>query len=166
MMWSRLCVAPLRPEHQWLLGAGARTHSTHGSGIDLIRFPTALFSAGSSSSWASRSPLDSISHPSSDSSDYNREVPPVILPNLADRPQVLYRHVDGHEGKEFSASVRFSGGARGCWCGRTPRRCRGAGRGGMNKITGSQIEEGGSSSWGCWALALPGLCFPSGGSSG
>jgi bifunctional non-homologous end joining protein LigD len=29
------------------------------------------------------------------------EVAPVILPYLKDRPQVLHRHVDGHEGKEF-----------------------------------------------------------------
>src|SRR6516164_9836198 len=33
--------------------------------------------------------------------DYYREVAPVILPYLKDRPQVLHRHVDGHEGKEF-----------------------------------------------------------------
>ena len=33
--------------------------------------------------------------------DYYREIAPVILPYLKDRPQVLHRHVDGHEGKEF-----------------------------------------------------------------
>lgn len=32
---------------------------------------------------------------------YYRELAPVIVPYLADRPQVLHRHVDGHEGKEF-----------------------------------------------------------------
>jgi bifunctional non-homologous end joining protein LigD len=32
---------------------------------------------------------------------YYREIALVILPYLADRPQVLHRHVDGHSGKEF-----------------------------------------------------------------
>ena len=31
--------------------------------------------------------------------DYYREIAPVILPYLIDRPQVLHRHVDGHAGK-------------------------------------------------------------------
>ena len=33
--------------------------------------------------------------------DYYREIAPVILPYVIDRPQVLHRHVDGHAGKEF-----------------------------------------------------------------
>lgn len=33
--------------------------------------------------------------------DYYREIAPVIMPHLVDRPQVLHRHVDGHDGKEF-----------------------------------------------------------------
>ena len=37
--------------------------------------------------------------------DYYRELAPVILPYLVDRPQVLYRHVDGHAGKEFFQRV-------------------------------------------------------------
>src|SRR5579872_5828955 len=37
--------------------------------------------------------------------DYYREVAPVILPYLVDRPQVLHRHVDGHSGKEFFQRV-------------------------------------------------------------
>lgn len=36
---------------------------------------------------------------------YYREMTPVILPYLVDRPQVLHRHVDGHEGKEFFQRV-------------------------------------------------------------
>lgn len=36
---------------------------------------------------------------------YYKEVAPVILPYLADRPQVLHRHVDGHAGKEFFQRV-------------------------------------------------------------
>lgn len=36
---------------------------------------------------------------------YYREVAPVIVPHLADRPQVLHRHVDGHGGKEFFQRV-------------------------------------------------------------
>lgn len=37
--------------------------------------------------------------------DYYREIAPVMLPYLADRPQVLHRHVDGWEGKEFFQRV-------------------------------------------------------------
>jgi len=37
--------------------------------------------------------------------DYYREIAPVILPYLIDRPQVLHRHVDGHAGKEFFQRV-------------------------------------------------------------
>jgi len=37
--------------------------------------------------------------------DYYREIAPVILPYLVDRPQVLHRHVDGHAGKEFFQRV-------------------------------------------------------------
>src|SRR5262245_1374763 len=37
--------------------------------------------------------------------DYYREIAPVMLPYLVDRPQVLHRHVDGHEGKEFFQRV-------------------------------------------------------------
>jgi len=33
--------------------------------------------------------------------DYYREIAPVMVPYLKDRPQVLHRHVDGHQGKEF-----------------------------------------------------------------
>ena len=36
---------------------------------------------------------------------YYRTVAPVILPYMMDRPQVLHRHVDGHEGKEFFQRV-------------------------------------------------------------
>jgi bifunctional non-homologous end joining protein LigD len=36
---------------------------------------------------------------------YYREIALVILPYLADRPQVLHRHVDGHSGKEFFQRV-------------------------------------------------------------
>lgn len=37
--------------------------------------------------------------------DYYREIAPVMLPYLTDRPQVLHRHVDGHTGKEFFQRV-------------------------------------------------------------
>jgi bifunctional non-homologous end joining protein LigD len=37
--------------------------------------------------------------------DYYREIAPLILPHLRDRPQVLHRHVDGHAGKEFFQRV-------------------------------------------------------------
>jgi bifunctional non-homologous end joining protein LigD len=37
--------------------------------------------------------------------DYYREIAPVMLPYLVDRPQVLHRHVDGHSGKEFFQRV-------------------------------------------------------------
>ena len=37
--------------------------------------------------------------------DYYREIAPVMLPYLIDRPQVLHRHVDGHKGKEFFQRV-------------------------------------------------------------
>ena len=37
--------------------------------------------------------------------DYYREIAPVMLPYLIDRPQVLHRHVDGHTGKEFFQRV-------------------------------------------------------------
>lgn len=37
--------------------------------------------------------------------DYYREIAPVILPYVIDRPQVLHRHVDGHDGKEFFQRV-------------------------------------------------------------
>src|SRR5271166_3409872 len=33
--------------------------------------------------------------------DYYRDIAPVILPYLKDRPQSLHRHVDGYQGKEF-----------------------------------------------------------------
>ena len=36
---------------------------------------------------------------------YYRDIAPIMLPYLADRPQVLHRHVDGHEGKEFFQRV-------------------------------------------------------------
>jgi bifunctional non-homologous end joining protein LigD len=39
--------------------------------------------------------------PSATCSTTTGEIAPVILPYLKDRPQVLHRHVDGHEGKEF-----------------------------------------------------------------
>jgi bifunctional non-homologous end joining protein LigD len=55
--------------------------------------------------------------------DYYREIAPVMLPYLKDRPQILHRHVDGHQGKEFfqrisrgqpswvqTASIALSGG--------------------------------------------------------
>jgi DNA primase len=35
--------------------------------------------------------------------DYYREIAPVMLPYVVDRPQVLHRHVDGHA---FSASFQ------------------------------------------------------------
>lgn len=37
--------------------------------------------------------------------EYYKEIAPVVLPYLIDRPQVLHRHVDGHEGKEFFQRV-------------------------------------------------------------
>src|ERR1700758_2147001 len=37
--------------------------------------------------------------------DYYRIVAPVLLPYLVDRPQVLHRHVDGYQGKEFFQRV-------------------------------------------------------------
>lgn len=37
--------------------------------------------------------------------DYYREIAPKILPYLADRPQVLHRHVDGYTGKDFFQRV-------------------------------------------------------------
>jgi bifunctional non-homologous end joining protein LigD len=33
--------------------------------------------------------------------DYYRDIAPVMLPYLKDRPQSMHRHVDGHQGKEF-----------------------------------------------------------------
>jgi bifunctional non-homologous end joining protein LigD len=36
---------------------------------------------------------------------YYRAIAEVMVPYLADRPQVLHRHVDGHEGKEFFQRV-------------------------------------------------------------
>jgi bifunctional non-homologous end joining protein LigD len=44
-------------------------------------------------------------HTKRDLIDYYREIAPVILPHLQDRPQVLHRHVDGHTGKEFFQRV-------------------------------------------------------------
>src|SRR5271170_2394001 len=44
-------------------------------------------------------------HTKGDLLDYYREIAPVILPYLKDRPQVLHRHVDGHKGKEFFQRV-------------------------------------------------------------
>lgn len=37
--------------------------------------------------------------------EYYKEISTVILPYLKDRPQVLHRHVDGHQGKEFFQRV-------------------------------------------------------------
>lgn len=37
--------------------------------------------------------------------EYYREIAPIILPYLIDRPQVLHRHVDGWSGKEFFQRV-------------------------------------------------------------
>jgi bifunctional non-homologous end joining protein LigD len=37
--------------------------------------------------------------------DYYRDIAPVMVPYLRDRPQVLHRHVDGHQGKEFFQRV-------------------------------------------------------------
>jgi bifunctional non-homologous end joining protein LigD len=37
--------------------------------------------------------------------DYYKEIAPIILAYLIDRPQVLHRHVDGHAGKEFFQRV-------------------------------------------------------------
>src|SRR5271163_2512078 len=33
--------------------------------------------------------------------DYYRDIAPMMLPYLRDRPQSMHRHVDGHEGTEF-----------------------------------------------------------------
>jgi bifunctional non-homologous end joining protein LigD len=52
--------------------------------------------------------------------DYYRDIAPVILPYLKDRPQSLHRHVDGHTGKGFFQRIPAGISRPGC---RRPR-CR------------------------------------------